>query len=1143
MRPSAAPLIARAAVALGLAAAVLLVLLPGTSPATAALTSIVGLERPATAAATATDVTRTIALAGATDASALGQDILGLAEARQADDDDDADSADEAADSADSADLADLEPPAVNRGTFSAIRARLLGPAMNSGRISDIAVNPSDHSEYYVGVASGNVWKTTDKGQTYTPIFDDQGSYSIGCITIDPGNHNVVWVGTGENNAQRSVSWGDGVYRSDDGGRTWRNMGLEESGHIGMIAVHPDDSDVVYVAAQGPLWSAGGDRGLYRTTNGGLDWERILHVDEHTGVNEVHFDPRNPDVMYASTWQRRRRVWTMINGGPGSGIWKSTDGGETWTELTRGLPRGDKGKIGLDVSPANPDVVYAIVEAKDGQTGFFRSTDRGASWRRMSNYTSSAPFYYHEIICDPHDVDRVYMMDTFTNVTEDGGASWRRVHPRNVHVDSHALWIDPDDTRHMLMGNDGGMYETWDRGESWRFHPNLPITQFYRVAVDYDEPFYNVYGGTQDNNTMGGPSRTIRREGITNEDWFVTLGGDGFEPQVDPTNPDIVYCQWQYGNLARYDRRTGEATNIKPQPKPGDAPFVFNWDAPLLISPHDHRRLYFGGRRLHRSDNRGDDWRQVSPDLTRGIDRNELEVMGRVWPVDAVAKHRSTSIYGNIVTVDESHLVEGLIYVGTDDGLIQVTEDDGASWRKVDAFPGVPHMTYVSCVRACRHDPDTVYATFDGHKNGDFAPHVLVSHDRGMSWRSIAGNLPAGDVAYSINQDHRRPSLLFVGTEYGAYYTLHGDAERDVPWVKIAGLPTIAVQDIEIQTRENDLVLATFGRGIYVVDDYSPLQHVTRADMDEPVHVFPIKDALFYVPTSKGRGSQGVSFFRASNPPFGATMTWHLKESVKAGPELDDDATSPEYDKLREQARTRSAAVWLTIRDPDGNVVSRLRGPTSAGIHRSTWNLRYADGPYVVPGTYTVSISKQVDGEVTELTEEPVAFRVRHLAAGVLQPEDRQAVLAFHREAVEVNRAANAAARAMGDLDDQLAAIERAVFDTLEADQGIAHRAHELRVRIIDLQERLNGDTLPARFQEPTLPGIRDRIRLATASWGMTAPPTGTQRDALEYARTDFEALMDELRPLLEEDWPALQDELDAAGVHWTPGRRLRWDG
>jgi photosystem II stability/assembly factor-like uncharacterized protein len=572
----------------------------------------------------------------------------------------------------------------VTGGTFSGLRARSIGPALLSGRIADLAINPSNHAEYFVAAASGGVWKTTNNGTTFRPVFDGQGSYSIGCVTIDPGNHNVVWVGTGENNSQRSVSWGDGVYKSVDGGRSWTNVGLKESEHIGMIVVHPRNSDVVYVAAQGPLWRSGGDRGLYRTTDGGATWERILHVSDDTGVNEVHLDPRDPDVIYVSTYQRRRRVWTLLDGGPESGIHKSTDGGRTWRELKRGLPSVDKGKIGLDIAPADPDVIYAVIEAQDGQSGFFRSTDRGETWQRRSGYVSTSPQYYNELVCDPYEVDRVYAMDTRLQVTDDGGSTFSSVQGRRQHVDNHALWIDPDDTAHMIVGCDGGVYETWDRAQSWRYMPNLPLTQFYRVTVDTSEPFYYVYGGTQDNNTLGGPSRTIKRS-LSNEDWFVTVGGDGFETVVDPTDPNIVYSQWQYGGLVRHDRRTGENVDIKPRPRPGDPPYVFNWDAPLLISPHSHTRLYFGGRRLYRSDDRGDGWRAVSGDMSRGLDRNELEVMGKIWPMNAVAKHNSTSIYGNIVALSESPLVEDLLYVGTDDGLVHVSENGGESWRGVAA--------------------------------------------------------------------------------------------------------------------------------------------------------------------------------------------------------------------------------------------------------------------------------------------------------------------------------------------------------------------------------------------------------------------------------------------------------------------------
>lgn len=1032
----------------------------------------------------------------------------------------------------------------VSSSTFGAIRARGLGPALMSGRISDFAFNPHNYAEYYVATASGGVWKTSNNGTTYSPIFDSQGSYSIGCVEIDPHNHNTVWVGSGENNSQRSVSFGDGVYKSTDGGRSWKNVGLKDSQHIGMIVVHPDDPDTVFVAAQGPLWNAGGDRGLYMTTDGGNTWSRILHISDDTGISEVHMDPRNPDTMYAVAYQRRRRVWTLIDGGPESGVYRSKDGGQTWHMINRGLPGGDRGRIGMDVSPVNPDVLYAIVTAKTGQGGFYRSTNRGESWQRMSSYGTSSPQYYNEIDCDPHNVDRVYLHDTYLQVTNDGGATWSSAQGSRRHVDNHALWIDPDNEKHLVVGCDGGVYESWDQASTWQYKANLPITQFYRVTADNSEPFYYIYGGTQDNNTLGGPSRTRDRSGISNEEWFVTVGGDGFETQVDPEDPNIVYSQWQYGGLVRYDRRSGENVDIKPQPKPGDPPTVFNWDAPLLISPHSNTRLYFGGRRLYRSDDRGNSWTPISNDLSRGLDRNELEVMGKVQPVDAVEKHLYTSIYGSLISLTESPLVEDLIYVGTDDGLVHVTDNAGETWRKIDAFPGVPHMTYVSSLMASRHDPDTVYAAFDNHKNGDFKPYVLVSRDRGQSWTSISGNLSGRDIVYSINEDHVNPELLFVGTEFGAYYTLNGGKK----WIKIGGIPTISVRDVEIQRRENDLVFATFGRGFYIVDDYSPLQHVSVDALDEDAHVFPIKEALMYPSSSKGRGSQGNGYWTASNPPYGAVFTYHLKKSLKSAPKLDTSASKPDYETIRARDRHRSSALILTIRDDAGETVRRLRGSTSKGVHRTTWDLRYAGGggfaggPPVLPGTYTIQISKQEDGEVTDLTE-PIEFGVRSLALGTFQPEDPEEVASFHREIGALYKAAQGATRALSEAESMVSGVEQAVFNTPGADLALAHEAHEITNRLKDIRIAMDGDRTPSRYGEPTSPSLRDRIRNAMASFRVTAPPTQTQRDAYDYAAADIGEVLDQLRMIVEEDIPALHERLDEAGVAWTAGRRVPdWD-
>ena len=581
--------------------------------------------------------------------------------------------------------------------SLSGLKFREIGPALTSGRISDFAVNPSKPSEYYVATSSGGVWKTVNAGTTYKPIFDRQGSYSIGVVTMDPNNSNVIWVGTGENNNQRSVAYGDGVYKSEDGGKSWNHKGLKNSEHIGSIIVDPRDSKVVYVAAIGPLWSSGGDRGLYKTVDGGEKWEKVLEISDHTGVNEVHMDPRNPDVLYAVAFQRRRHVFTYLGGGPESGIYKSEDAGKTWKKINKGLPGVDLGRIGLAISPANPEYIYAIVEAAQGKSGFYRSTNRGASWEKRGSYVTSGN-YYQEIVPDPVDPDKIYSMDTWMHISTDGGKSFKVLGEDTKHVDNHCMWINPDDTDHFIVGCDGGIYETWDAAKTWSFKPNLPVTQFYKIAVDNSSPFYFVYGGTQDNFSLGGPSRTITDHGITNADWFITHGGDGFESQVDPDNPNIVYAQSQYGVLVRYDRQNGEEVGIQPKPGKGEAEYRWNWDAPLAVSHHKKGRIYFAANKLFRSDDMGNSWITLGGDLTQQIDRNKLEVMDRIWSIDAVAKNRSTSPYGTIVAFSESPLDENLLYVGTDDGLIQISMDGGKTWNKQSSFPGIPDRSYVNAV-------------------------------------------------------------------------------------------------------------------------------------------------------------------------------------------------------------------------------------------------------------------------------------------------------------------------------------------------------------------------------------------------------------------------------------------------------------
>jgi photosystem II stability/assembly factor-like uncharacterized protein len=1067
------------------------------------------------------------------------------------------------------------EPEPLSAETLAGLKLRLVGPALMAGRIADIAVNPNDCNEYYLAVASGGVWKTSNAGVTWTPVFDGEGSYSIGCVTIDPRNPFVVWVGTGENNSQRSVGWGDGVYRSRDGGKNWENLGLKESEHIGMIAIDPRDSNVVYVAAQGPLWRGGGDRGLYKTVDGGKTWQRVLHVSDDTGINEVHLDPRNPDVLYASAYQRRRHVWTLINGGPESALYKSEDGGATWRKINKGLPEVDLGRIGLDIAPANPDVLYAIVEAADGKGGVFRSTNRGETWEKRCDYMTTSGQYYNEIICDPLEVDHFYAMDTFLHVTDDGGKTMRRVIQQNRHVDDHALWINPRDTRHLRIGCDGGLYESFDRGETWRFFANLPITQFYRINVDNSEPFYYVYGGTQDNSTVGAPSRTIDRIGIANEHWFLTVGGDGYETVVDPLDQNIVYSLWQYGGLVRHDRRSGETIDIKPTEKPGEEPLRWNWDSPLILSPHDHKRLYFAANKLFRSDDQGDSWIAVSGDLTRRIDRNQLPVFGRLQSVDAVAKNASTSFYGNIVSLDESPLVAGLLYIGTDDGLIQVSEDGGRNWRKQDTFPGVPDGTYVSCLRASRHAANVVYAAFDNHKQGDFKPYLFKSADRGRTWSNVAGDLPARDTVYTLVEDHVKPDLLICGTEFGAYVTIDGGGR----WMKLkGGLPTISVRDLEIQRRENDLIVGTFGRSIYILDDYSPLRLISKEALEKDVLTFPMKPALRYVESNRlggrnGRGTQGSAYYSAPNPPFGAVFTYYLKEKQQTRKERRQEQEKkdlkegrtlryPTYQELRAEDEEKEPLLFVEIRDEAGELVDRVPAPRDKGIQRVAWNLRYPsanpvslappeegapwdEGPVghlALPGAYTATLVREVDGVAAPLGE-PQKFEVRPLPLATFAAKDLPEAVAFLKKVARLQRAVTGAQRAAGEADNRLAHLRKAILDTPGADRAIIEQVTKLQLRLREITVQLNGDPTLNNRNEPAPTPIADRVfGIIGSQWRATSPPTKTEREQYELAGAQFATQLAALRTLIETDLARLEATLETAGAPWTPGRVPRWE-
>lgn len=1057
----------------------------------------------------------------------------------------------------------------LTKALVSGLKFRLVGPALTSGRIADIKVDPNNHNIWYVAAASGGVWKTTNHGTTFEPIFDGYGSYSIGCVTLDPSNSNTVWIGTGENNNQRSVAYGDGVYKSLDGGKSFKNMGLKTSEHIGKIIVHPTNENIVWVAAYGPVWSEGGERGVYKTIDGGKTWSRKLNISEHTGIAEIQIDPTNPDILYASAHQRRRREWTYIGGGPESGLHKSTDGGETWKEINSGLPKGKMGRIGIAVSPVDANYVYAIVEAQKGSKGFYRSTNKGESWTKMSGYATSGN-YYQEIICDLTDRDKVFSMNTWLHHTIDGGKNFYATGEDHKHVDNHTIWIDPTDGDHWIVGCDGGLYETYNHAKDWKYYANLPIIQFYKVATDNDAPFYNIYGGTQDNNSMGGPSATINNAGILNSDWYITNGGDGFESAIDPTNPNIAYAQAQYGWLVRYDKSSGEKTPIQPTPNKGELAYRWNWDSPLLISPHDNKTLYFCANKVFKSTNRGDDWTTISPDLSQQIDRNKLPVMDQVWSIDAVMKNKSTTIYGNIVTFDESPITQGILYAGTDDGAIQVSKDSGITWTKQTSFSGVPENTRVNMIVADLHNDKTVYATFNNHRAGDFKPYVLKSTDYGKSWQSIAENLPERGSAFAIRQDHVDPNLLFVGTEFGCYFSNDGGDK----WTKLAGLPTIAVYDIEIQKRENDVVIATFGRGFYVLDNYTPLRTLTEEILDKDAHLFPIKDALQYVPSSplglSGTGSQGADLWNAKNPAFGATFSIYVKDIEKTlkskrqkkQSKLEkekDPVPYPSFDELEaEAAEDKAELIWI-IRDSEGTEIRRLTSSPSKGISRMTWDLRMAAtspiklskrkvgrysspdyGFLVTPGVYSVEVVSIKDGTVKSVIAK-TNFNVVGLNNQTLIASDNAELTKFRKEVAETKRSIDGSGRLMNETSDKLKYVERAIKTYPNADLSLLKEVESLKNLLSDCSTMLWGDHLRSSHEVETVPSISGRIgnvfySLFSNTTGITATQK-TNKAVAEEEYVDFRKKLDNAIVRLK----ALEAKLDAASIPYIKGKDEGW--
>ena len=826
-----------------------------------------------------------------------------------------------------------------------ALKARSIGPAVMGGRVSDIALHPTDPYTFYAALGTGGVMKTSDNGGTWQAVFEKQPVAAVGAVAVSPSDPNVVWVGTGEANDRNSVSWGDGVYRSTDGGSTWTNVGLKDSRFIARIAVHPTDPKTAWVAATGDLWSPAGERGCYRTTDGGATWRRTLSApapyDQRVGCGDIAVAPSDPNTVYAALYARRRTPWSFTSGPDYTdgrdlgGIFRSTDGGQTWTKLSGGLPAGT-GRIGLAVFPKNPRIVYAIVQSDAGGTssiddvrsrrgGVFRSEDGGQTWTRMSPL-NPRPFYFSQIRVDPENDKKVYVLGFALHVSEDGGRTWREDRFKNVHADLHALAIDPKTPNRLLLGTDGGVYQSYNGGSGWAFLNNFAAGEFYRINVDNSRP-YRICGGLQDNRNWVGPSATRSMEGITNGDWENVLGGDGFYCFFDPAEPQIVYNESQEGFLVRFDMRSGAAKLLRPEPAEGQAGYRFHWNSPIVPSRHDTTAFYLAGNRVFRLTDRGETWRPISPDLSARI------------PDRIVATGSGAENYGVVYALAESPVRRGMLWAGTDDGKLWVTEDEGGRWT--DLTPNLPREVqgeWISRVEPGHHDARVAYLAVDAHRSGKYGPYLYRTGDGGRTWEKITGNLPAHGPVKVVREDLHNPDLLFAGTEFGLFASL----DRGRTWRPLGELPTVAVDDILIHPRDLDLVIATHGRSLYIVDDIRPLSQLTPQVRAKAAHLFPIRSALAFQPLEGWVDSGGNAEFRGANPPAGALITYWVRGYTGSG-------------------------VSLSITDASGGTVANLSGPGTPGLNRIAWDLRESGDviteyggegrQFVAPGEYTVTLS------------------------------------------------------------------------------------------------------------------------------------------------------------------------------------------
>ncbi|SDB36220.1 Sortilin, neurotensin receptor 3 [Flavobacteriaceae bacterium MAR_2010_188] len=1046
--------------------------------------------------------------------------------------------------------------------TFSGLEFREIGTALTSGRIADIAIQPDNEKIMYAAAGSGGVWKTENAGTTWTPIFDKESTYSIGCITIDPNDHNTIWVGTGENVGGRHVAFGDGIFVSHDAGKSWKNVGLKDSEHISKVIVSPEDSNIIWVASQGPLWSKGGDRGVFKSIDGGATWKRTLGDTEWVGATDILIDPDNTDVLYAATWQRQRTVAALLGSGPGSGIHKSNDGGETWTELTNGLPSSNMGKIGLAMSHFDSNVIYAAIELDRGKGGVYMSDDAGASWNKQSDTVSggTGPHYYQELYASPHHDGRLYLMNNNVLISNDDGKSFYSMNEENKHVDTHAVAFRESDPDYLIMGTDGGLFETFDHTKTWRYISNLPLSQYYKLAVDDAKPFYNIYGGTQDNGSHGAPSQTTFEDGIRNSDFWVTLGADGYAAATEPGNPNIVYGEFQEGTLWRIDQATGETVFIQPQARAGEPFERFNWDAPILVSPHKPTRLYFASQRVWKSEDRGDSWTPISEDITLNQDRLTLPMYGKQQSWDNAWDVGAMSNYNTITSLSESPVQEELIYAGTDDGSVSVTEDGGKSWRKFSwsSIKGMPNSAFVNDVRADLFDANVAYAAVDNHKNGDYKPYILKTSDKGKTWSSIAGDLPQRLLIWRVVQDHVKKDLLFAAAENGIYVTKNGGKN----WVQLkGGLPTIAFRDLTIQKDENDLVGASFGRGFYILDDISPIRDFDENATTKELTLYDTPDALWYK-QKDGLYGQGDNEYKGKNPPFGAVFTYYMPEKyksmkdVRSEKEKEGDMTFPGWDALQKENREDGPNLLLLLKDAKGNIINTVSGTNKKGFNRVNWNLTIADktgerldapsrgvgrswggGIMATPGEYTVTVMKRLNGEDTVLAG-PQTFNVKPLYEGSLPRKSYEEMNEFLDSYNDYRQDLRATSDVLEHNLKLIDAMKRAA-DKVYVPADVYSKIASTKSKLQDLDTKLNGNKIKEEIGERSNISASDGSGLGWTAFGNTYGPTAENKLLLDRVENQLSSIKSELRQIVANDITAVSAALKKANAPYIEGQGL----